>query len=195
MIVSTDINRYFGFIAGPSGVGKGFGVGEVLHEYFGARIFVTGEWCREHENGHAVGGTLAPDDRLIEAIAQDYEQHQPMKFLIDAPRTLAQAQRLMGLFRKWDPDAAIVTAHITADRHSCKTRIHHRATQQGRLDDAKPEIIKRRLDVYFEEGGISKTVIPYLQEYTRYERIDGSLTLEIIRQMVREQHGPALFDA
>jgi len=187
--------RYFGFVAGPSGVGKGFGLGQVLNEYFGARIFVTGDWCRDHENGHAEGGTLAPDERLIEAIAQDYNHHQPMKFLVDAPRTLVQVQRLIGLFRKWDKEAVIITAHITADRHSCEARIRHRATQQGRSDDAEPHIIKRRLDVYFEKGGISQTVIPFLKSNTRYVPIDGNMSLELIRKKVRDQHGPALFGA
>jgi adenylate kinase family enzyme len=196
MIVSTNISRYFGFIAGPSGVGKHYGVGQPLQEYYGARIFVTGDWCRDHQNGHAKEGSLAPDEPLIEAIVQDYEQHhQPEKFLIDAPRNITQVLRLIGLFKQWDPEAKIVTAHITAERHFCETRIRHRAKQQGRLDDAKDDVVNRRLDVYFKQGGISETVIPVLKQHTQYELIDGNSTLETIREMVREQHGPALFNA
>lgn len=191
--------KVFGCICGPSGIGKGYGVGEVVHEYFGARIFVTGEWCRDHAKDHACNGSLAPDQPLLTAIREDYDFHRSERYLIDAPRSVGQMKLMMDMFMEWDSAALIVSLHITADRHLCEGRIRHRAINQHRNDDAKPEVIKKRLDVYFgnpESGtpGISTELIPYLREFTKYEQIDGNQSLEIIRHQVREVHGPALFD-
>jgi len=187
------MKKCFGFIAGPSGIGKGYGVGDVFTEYFGARIFVTGEWCREHYMSHASSGNLAPDDALIEAIEADYRIHKPHRFLIDAPRTLNQVRTLIGVFNKWDKNATIVTAHITANNEVCRDRIRHRAIVQMRTDDAKDSIINGRLNVYFGKGGIREKVIPFLKEKTVYRFIDGHLSLELVRDEVRDVIGPALF--
>jgi len=190
-----SIQSIFGVIVGPSGIGKRYGVGQILIEYFGAHVFVTGDWCREHQKEFTLAGTLAPDDRIVQATEEDYiKQGSPRRFLVDCPRNLAQAESFIRMFRRWDPEAQLVTYHISAKRSVCEESIRHRALLHRRLDDARPDVIDNRLAFYFGPEGIRETVVPHLKKVTNYRFINGHHPLEDIRHVVREEHGPAVFE-
>jgi len=186
--------RKFVLIIGPSGIGKGYGVGSVLIEYFGLVVFVSGDWCRAYCKAHADTGALADDDLIIDAITEAFESEgKPMCFAVDAPRSLAQAQKLIALFKKWDADCEIHTIHITALKKIAVERLVHRAGIHGREDDKKKKVISVRLKHYYGRNGIRTVVAPFLKRSTTYHPVDGSLDLEIIREFVRFKTGPAIF--
>lgn len=185
--------KKFGFIAGPSGIGKDYGVGRVLKEYYGVKVFVTGDWCRDNAAELANNGILAPDDIIHRAVLADFVQHQDWHYLVDAPRSIEQVNNFIRMFQDVDANAEIHCFHICGTRKSCEDRLVHRAIQQNRLDDALPEVIERRLSTYFKKGGIRDGVIPHLKEKTHYHHIDGNIDLEVVRQMIRVKYGPEVF--
>lgn len=208
----------YGLIIGPSGVGKGYGVSGVLKEHAPVETFVTGDFCRDQAVKQASSGILVNDDVIQKAAIAAYAEHLRSAkhnagfcFLIDAPRTIEQAQ----FFYEWfiesgaKPDS-IITLHIDAQPDVCRQRIIDRATRQGRADDKNPSVIRRRLGVYFGQetpdstdesynyvgsGGVRHTIAPWLEANTRYHKIDGNLPLEDIRDSVRLCVLPSIFSA
>lgn len=183
----------YGFIAGPSGVGKDYGVGRVLSEYYGVHTFITGDWCREHEAELANDGHLAADEVIQRAVFADFSKHKDWHYLIDAPRSTSQVCVFLEMFHRANAQAEIHTFHLDGLWESCEARLVDRATRQNRLDDAKPEVIERRLGNYFKEGGIRDTVIPLLKKMTVYHHIDGNTDLEQVRKEVRTCLGSEVF--
>ncbi len=185
----------FGFVIGPSGVGKDFGVGRIFVDFFGAEIFVSGDWCRDHAREFANRGVLIEDKDIVSAAEEHYlKKDRPLRFIFDCPRTVNQAQMMIRKFNDWRPGAKIVTTHIHAKPQTCIDRIKHRAEQRGRDDDACDEVISRRIGTYFNRGGIRDSVVPYLQEHTNYHLVDGDEDLEqFVRPHVRSVIAPALF--
>lgn len=185
--------RKLGFIAGPSGIGKGYGVGDVLDEYHGTKRFITGDWCRENASQFSNGGTLAPDEIIFRAVEKDFRSSTEVHYFIDAPRSVGQVNLFMQMFLDHCPAAEIHTIHIDGDRRICEQRLIERAKRQGRLDDANPEVIKRRLDAYYHRGGIGETVVPFVQNRTNYIRINGNYGMEQIRGHVLTHVCPRIF--
>jgi adenylate kinase family enzyme len=177
------MKRKFGFIAGPSGIGKGYGIGRVIKATHDAIVFVTGDWCRENAEKHANSGTLVNDDLIFQAIVDDFNKSDKHYF-IDAPRTAEQAHRFISMFREKDSDAEIHTIHIDGKKETCEERLKDRAIREGRNDDSEDRVIAKRLGYYYKEGGIADTVIPVLKEHTIYHHIDGDKDLDVVRQHV-----------
>lgn len=208
--------NYFGLILGPSGSGKGYTIAAILEEYSASSTFVTGDWCRNHQEELASAGALVGDDLItaagVEAYGQFKKLHKtnPFNFFIDAPRSLEQAKAFCDYFMRWGASSLgeIVTLHIHAEPKICRDRIEHRAELQGRPDDAKPKVIRRRLGYYYgvetpgstddsfsyiNQGGVVNDVVPWLKENTNYHLIDGNLPLEDIRNIVKLCVLPQLF--
>ena len=185
--------RRFGFIAGASGIGKGYGVGSILNEFCGARTFVTGDWCREFMTSDANSGNLAPDDMIFNAILEDFQKHCQWHYFVDAPRSIKQVDMIMNMFAQKDRLAQVHTIYVEGSWESCEKRLKDRANRQHRFDDAEPEVIHRRLNTFFCEGGIRDTVIPYLEERTRIHHIDGNQDLEKIRERTHYRLCPLIF--
>jgi adenylate kinase family enzyme len=186
-------NKKFGFIAGPSGIGKGYGVGRVIKGTHDVKIFVTGDWCRENAEKHANDGILVNDDLIFDAIVEDFNNSDDTHYFIDAPRTAVQADKFISMFLEKNPDAEIHTIHIHGDKKTCEDRLKDRASREGRNDDAESHVIEKRLGNYYKEGGIHDTVIPVLKERTIYHPINGDLDLEIVRAHVGQEIAPKIF--
>ena len=186
--------RRFGFIVGPSGVGKGYGVGSVLGEHHGTKVFVTGDWCRLHAQELSDRGVNVSDDIIHGACIDSFERWGgELDFFLDAPRSVVQVEGFIQMYKKKNPDAEIHTIHIEASKENCEARLKDRAVRQRRKDDAKKSVILRRLDGYFKEGGIRDTVVPLLRKRTHYHFVDGNLDLESIRRDVLNQICPKIF--
>lgn len=185
--------RKFGLIAGASGIGKGYGVGQVLEEYYGAKVFVTGDWCREHTSELADKGTLTSDDLILSAVQDHFHRHDEWHYFVDAPRSSGQIDSLIRMFTEKDPDAEIYTLHLNGSRKLCEALLRDRALRKNRSDDAKPEVIRRRLDGWFSSGGISDQIIPILKLRTQYKKIQGHVNIEIVRKHVHEKLCPDVF--
>lgn len=186
-------NKKFGFIAGPSGIGKGYGVGRVITDAHKVKIFVTGDWCRENAEKHANSGVLVNDDLIYSAIEEDFKNNTDVHYFVDAPRSNAQVHKLIEMFRAVDPNAEIHTIHIHGDKKTCEDRLKDRATRHGRNDDAEAHVIEKRLGNYYRDGGIHDTVIPILKEHTTYHHIDGDQDMEVIRGVVGNEIAPKIF--
>ena len=185
--------RKFGFIAGPSGIGKGYGVGRVISGTHPVRVFVTGDWCRENAEKHANSGVLVNDDLIFQAIVDDFNDSNDTHYFIDAPRTPAQAEKFITMFQERNPEAEIHTIHIHGKKETCEERLRDRATREGRNDDSETEVIDRRLGNYYKDGGIHDTVIPVLREKTIFHPIDGDDDLEVVRAYVGQEIAPKIF--
>ncbi|MEI7513444.1 MAG: nucleoside monophosphate kinase [bacterium] len=185
-------NKKFGFIAGPSGIGKGYGVGRVMKDAHDVRVFVTGDWCRENAESLANSGILVDDDVIFQAIVDDFNNSEGHYF-IDAPRSIDQADRFISMFLEKDPEAEIHTIHIHGKKETCEDRLKDRATREGRNDDAEADVIERRLGNYYKDGGIHDTVIPVLKDRTKYHHINGDEDLELVRAMVGQEICPKIF--
>ncbi len=187
--------KIFGFTVGPSGIGKDYGLGRVLSEYWGVRTFVSGDWCRSHQAEHAAGGTLVNDELIVKAAIQDYQSNgSPDRFLFDCPRSIPQVQRLIRFFRDQGMNK-LVTWNLTASRAVCEARIKERAERQCRLDDARADSIDKRLNTYFAaQSGILHTVVPYLaDESDDFVSVDASSDLEKVRVEVHSRYGPPIY--
>lgn len=184
-----------GLIIGPSGVGKGYGLGSILTEYHGAPVFVSGDWCRQQHAAVAQKGVLVDDNGILRANEQHYNALGcPDRYFFDCPRSLDQAKQLLAWFGQIGTDQVVVF-HMHAERHVCEQRIIDRATRQGRADDADLTVIQRRLSVYYSPGGLLHTVVPFLKDScNHFELIDANPDLEhVVRPLVINHHCRRVF--
>ena len=62
-----------------------------------------------------------------------------------------------------------------------KERIRHRATIEGRADDAKEETIDNRIKTYHEK---TEPLVEYYRAQGKYREIDGAGTIDQVRTNV-----------
>jgi adenylate kinase len=147
-------------LLGAPGSGKGT-QGRSLAEHFGARHVSTGDLLRAHiaeatEVGRAAAayvrrGELVPDELMLQvAGAAVSEAAREGGYVLDGfPRTLAQAERAYELAGRADATADAVV-YLAVPDDVARERLAARAVD-GRVDDADPGIIERRLQVFHDE--------------------------------------------
>lgn len=165
---------------GPPGSGKGTQSAHLVEKY-GLIHLSTGDLLRkEMKEGTPLGleaksliekGSLVPDEVVVGMIANAVDSNPNAKgFLFDGfPRTVAQAQALDHLLSAKDTSIATVL-FLEVNQEELITRLIGRAKTSGRLDDADPEIQKKRQDVYRNE---TLPVAGYYQNFDKVDRIDG----------------------
>ena len=62
-----------------------------------------------------------------------------------------------------------------------KERIRHRATIEGRADDAKEETINNRIKTYHEK---TEPLIDFYKKADKYEEIDGTGSIDNVRESI-----------
>jgi adenylate kinase len=146
-------------LLGAPGSGKGT-QGEALARHFDVRHVSTGDLLRAHiAEGTEVGklaapyvqrGELVPDDLMLQiAGAAVGEAAREGGYVLDGfPRTLPQAERAYELAGPADI-AADAVVYLAVPDDVVRQRLMARA--DGRVDDADPEVIERRLKVFHEE--------------------------------------------
>ncbi|KXJ04402.1 Adenylate kinase, partial [Exaiptasia diaphana] len=146
---------------GPPGAGKGT-QSERLIEKYGLVHLSTGDIFRANIKGETELGVLAknyidkgqlvPDEVTINMLKAEFKKHEdPKGFIFDGfPRTNAQAVALDEFLAEFSTG---ITSMISLDveEEELKTRLAHRAKTSGRPDDANPEVIQNRIDVYRNE--------------------------------------------
>lgn len=155
----ADRYRSLLLFGGP-GVGKGT-QGTLLGRIPGFHHLSTGDMFRKLDAESELGrtfvevssrGELVPDELTIKLWAQEVERRiaegefNPAKqFLVldGIPRSVTQCELLRDRI-----DVRLVIHLNCADREVIYRRLSTRALKQGRLDDAKPEVVKRRWTVY-----------------------------------------------
>ena len=174
-------------LLGAPGSGKGT-QGEALAARFGVRHVSTGELLRRHIAEHTELGTeaeeyvqrgeLVPDDIVLQmAGAEVIDAAAAGGYVLDGfPRTLAQAERAYEL---------AVPAGVTADAvvylavpdDVARERLLHR--DEGRPDDADPEVIERRLRVFHE---LTEPLLDFYRDRGILVTVDAALPPETVTQ-------------
>jgi adenylate kinase len=144
-------------ILGPPGAGKGTQA-KLIAKDAGIPHIATGDIIREMKEqdtdlGREVKqiydrGDLVPDDLMIELIRERLSQPETAEgFVLDGfPRTLEQAEALDQMLAEIDRNLS-VALHFQLPDELAIERLHVRAIQEGRVDDA-PEVARHRFEVY-----------------------------------------------
>ncbi|ERP31616.1 adenylate kinase [Chitinivibrio alkaliphilus] len=147
---------------GPPGVGKGT-QSKRLEKYTGHPHISTGDIFREHikkktKLGREVldyihAGKLVPDEVTIRLVAHRLDQHDARNgFILDGfPRSVSQAKALEEILANLNEQIDIII-DLYAPDDVIKMRLRRRAKYMGRIDDANPEIIDKRIETYHKQS-------------------------------------------
>ena len=146
---------------GPPGAGKGTQSEKIIAKYQLVHLS-TGDIFRSNIKGGTELGTLAksymdkgqlvPDEVTIRLLENEVNKYPDAKgFIFDGfPRTIPQAQALdTFLTKKGQSVSAILSLEV--EENELRQRLTERAKSSGRPDDANPEVIQKRIDVYKNE--------------------------------------------
>lgn len=172
---------------GPPGAGKGT-QSERLIEKFGLVHLSTGDIFRANIKGETELGVLAksfidkgqlvPDEVTINMLKAEVLKNENAKgFIFDGfPRTNAQANALDVFLAEIGTE---ITSMISLDveENELKARLANRAKTSGRPDDADPEVIQNRIDVYRRE---TAPVKDFYAAQNKWKMIDGVGSVEDI---------------
>ena len=174
---------------GPPGAGKGTQSQRLIEKYSLIHLS-TGDIFRSNIKGQTDLGKLAksyidkgqlvPDEITIDMLKDAVNKHPEAKgFIFDGfPRTQVQAEALdTFLATKKTKIAAMIALDVPEDE--LKERLKKRAIDSGRTDDANPEIIKNRIQVYKNE---TAPVKDYYEKQQKYYTVNGLGTIDEIYQ-------------
>lgn len=170
-------------LLGPPGVGKGTQA-EIISAKLGIPAISTGQIFRDNvESGTELGvlasgyldqGEYVPDVVTTSMVSERLDQDDVAEgFLLDGfPRTLSQVSALETLLddRGWKITAVI---SLEAPEHIAVEHMTKRAKDSGRSDD-KPEVFRKRLDVYHER---TEPIVTHYQDRGLLYSVDASGTI------------------
>ncbi len=174
---------------GPPGAGKGT-QSEKLIEKFNLVHLSTGDIFRANIKGETELGQLAksyidkgqlvPDEVTIKMLESEVNKHTTAEgFIFDGfPRTTSQAQALDKFLASKSTSITCMLA-LEVNEEELKTRLAERAKVSGRADDANPEVIQNRINVYNSE---TAPVAEYYKKQDKYIGIKGVGSIEDIFQ-------------
>lgn len=172
---------------GPPGAGKGTQSEKLVSRYELVHLS-TGDIFRfnmknETELGKLAksfidAGQLVPDNVTISMLESEVSKHPEAKgFIFDGfPRTPAQATALDEFLAKNNTSITAMLA-LEVPEEELKMRLLKRAEVSGRADDANPEVIQNRINVYNNETSPVKDF--YLNQ-NKYIGINGVGSIEDI---------------
>jgi adenylate kinase len=172
---------------GPPGSGKGTQSEKLIAKY-GFKHLSTGDLLRkEMKEGTVLGmeaksliesGQLVPDAVVVGMIRSALDANPDVSgFLFDGfPRTVAQAEALDNLLEEKNSQINSVLFLVVNEEELIK-RLVGRGQTSGRLDDADPEIQRKRQDVYKNE---TLPVASYYNGFGKVSKIDGEGSIDAI---------------
>lgn len=172
---------------GPPGAGKGT-QSEKLIDRFQLVHLSTGDIFRANIKGETELGKLAksymdkgelvPDSVTISMLESEVNKHSdPKGFIFDGfPRTSAQADALDTFLTSKGTEITAMLA-LEVEEDELKARLLNRAQTSGRPDDANPEIIQNRINVYNRE---TAPVADFYRAQNKYRGINGIGSIEEI---------------
>lgn len=125
-------------------------------------------------------GKLVPDNVTIDMLHSEVDKHPNAKgFIFDGfPRTTAQAEDLDQLLKSKNAQVdAMITLDV--DDEVLVKRLLDRGKISGRKDDASEEIIRKRLDVYYDQTHIVKE---YYKEAGKFHKVNGIGSIDEITE-------------
>lgn len=172
---------------GPPGAGKGTQA-EKLIEKYGFNHISTGEVIREQirkgtELGRSVQsyiekGQLAPDDLVIDIIADYVAKHKDAKGNIfdGFPRTTVQAKAFDEIMEKNGTPVSVMLSLEVPDEELVN-RLLLRGKESGRADDGNEGVIRDRIDVYKAQTAV---VADHYKPQGKHRAVNGLGTIEEI---------------
>lgn len=182
--------KYY-ILFGPPGAGKGTQASAMV-EKFNLKHISTGQLLRsEIAAGTELGlkakalidaGNFVPDEVVQGMIETTFNSVKDVTgFLLDGfPRTISQAQALDKMLSAKGEGVTGVVSIMIPDSE-IMSRIKHRATIEGRADDAREDVIQNRIKTYHEK---TEPIIGYYREQGKYNEIDGAGSIEEVRARV-----------
>ena len=182
--------KYF-ILFGPPGAGKGTQATAMVENYHLCHLS-TGELLRsEIAAGTQLGlqakalieaGSLVPDEVVEGMIESKFKTVKGVEgFLLDGfPRTIAQAQALDEMLGRSGEEVTSVVSIMIPDEMIME-RIRHRATIEGRADDAKEEVVANRIRTYHDK---TEPLVDFYRKAGKYNEIDGVGTIEEVRERI-----------
>ena len=177
---------------GGPGAGKGTMSAKIVEKYNINHISTGDIFRSEIGNKTELGmlaksymdkGLLVPDEVTNKMVKSYLENLEDRKngFLLDGfPRTTAQAEALDRILEKNGETATSVVSIMIPDE-MIKDRIRHRASIEGRADDAKEETINNRIRTYHEK---TEPLVEFYRNQGKYREIDGTGTIDQVRQAI-----------
>ncbi|MGN0201404.1 MAG: adenylate kinase [Candidatus Cryptobacteroides sp.] len=184
--------KYF-ILFGPPGAGKGTQATAMVENY-NLRHISTGALLREEiAKGTELGlkakaliddGQLVPDDVVEGMIENTFKTTEGVSgFLLDGfPRTIAQAEALDKMLERNGEEVTSVISIMIPDE-MIRERIKHRASIEGRADDASDETITHRIATYHAK---TEPLVGYYRQCGKYKEIDGTGSIEGVRDAIAE---------
>ena len=179
--------KYF-ILFGPPGAGKGTQAAAMVEKY-NLRHISTGALLREEiAKGSELGlkakaliddGQLVPDEVVEGMIENTFKTTKGVSgFLLDGfPRTIAQAEALDKMLSQNSEEVTSVVSIMIPDE-MIRERIKHRASIEGRADDASDETITNRIATYHAKN---EPLVGYYRQQGKYREIDGTSSIEEVR--------------
>ena len=172
---------------GPPGAGKGTQSEKLIEKYLLVHLS-TGDIFRSNIKGSTELGKLAksfmdkgelvPDSVTISMLEDVVnKQINPKGFIFDGfPRTSAQAESLDAfLIQKGWRISAMIALEVSDEE--LKKRLLLRGKDSGRADDANPEVIQNRINIYNRDTAPLKN---FYKEQGKYLGVEGLGTIEDI---------------
>jgi adenylate kinase len=185
-------------LLGAPGSGKGT-QGDLLAKHFGVPHVSSGELLRTHvATGSDVGlkvasflsrGELVPDDLVLAVVGDALSgAFDAGGYVLDGiPRTLAQAERAYELAAPAGLAADAVIYLDVAD-DVARERLAARA-ETGRVDDADPAVIERRLQVFHAD---TTPLLDFYRERGILRTIDAVQPVDAVSKAILEALNAAL---
>lgn len=186
MLSSMDLVLF-----GIQGSGKGTQAKKLAAE-FGYDIFEAGGELRKiaasgSELGKTVksfidNGKLVPHEIIMEVVKEAIAKRpKDQKILFDGiPRDANQQKDFDAIMQ--ETGRTFVCIHMLLSREEGMQRIFGRAKAEGRADDSNEEIIKRRMDTFFEK------TMPVLESYKKrglVKEVDGTKNVDEVYEEMR----------
>jgi Adenylate kinase and related kinases len=178
-------------LSGAPGSGKGTQSGFIVEQY-GVQHLSTGDVLRaEIKSGSELGkkidaiiskGNLVPDDMMY-GVIENYIAHLPKDCkgtIFDGyPRTVAQAESLTELLRKYNMDAIMID--LMVDEQLLIQRLIDRGKISGRADD-NLNTIRHRIAVYHNQ---TEPITEYYLHEGTYFAVNGNHSMEDVFKQVK----------
>ncbi len=172
---------------GPPGAGKGTQSQKLIEKY-GLIHLSTGDLLRgEIAQGTELGleakklmdhGQLVPDEVVIGMISNKLDANKDAGgFIFDGfPRTVTQAEELDSLLESKQSSITGMIA-LQVDDDELLRRLLLRGKDSGRVDDANPEVIGKRIHEYNNK---TAPVAEFYKKQNKFESVNGMGTVDEI---------------
>ncbi len=187
---------------GPPGAGKGTQSAKLIEKYHLVHLS-TGDIFRANIKGETELGKLAksymdkgqlvPDAVTINMLQSEADKHPESKgYIFDGfPRTHAQAQALDEFLATKNTGISMMLA-LEVSEDELRVRLTERAKVSGRPDDADPNIIQKRIDVYNAE---TMPVKGYYQAQNKYQGVNGIGSIDSIFEALCNEINKGVFNS